>query len=80
MTFLWTTLVLLTSSSGTFPAVSAAVENRIVGGTNVRDAFKYPYFVQLAEFNCGAAVIHDDYLLTAAHVSERERLANRFCD
>ena len=69
MTFLWTILVLFASDSGTLPIVSAALETRIVGGTNVRDALKYPYFVQLADFNCGAAVIHDDYLLTAAHVS-----------
>lgn len=61
-----TFLLLLTASTA-----SAAVQPRIVGGSNVKNRFEFPYFALLADINCGAAVIHDDYLLTAAHCEQK---------
>ena len=48
---------------------------RVVGGTAVQDAFQFPFFAQLADASCAAALIHDDFLLSAAHC---ERLTHPF--
>ncbi|KAI1302168.1 Coagulation factor X [Halotydeus destructor] len=49
----------------------ARVATRIMGGTEVRPAFRYPWLAALTmswgEVFCGAALINDRYLLTAAH-------------
>ena len=46
--------------------------SRIVGGMNT-DPGEYPFFTAWGS-SCGATVIHDDILLTAAHVSSDSRL------
>ena len=43
----------------------------IVGGTPVE--MPYPYFAHWYDIGCGATLIHDDILLTAAHVSMAQR-------
>jgi trypsin len=55
-------LFLLVTSTPT-----AAMEARVVGGNTVTDPLLFPYFAQLADAQCGAVLVHDDYLLTAAH-------------
>lgn len=45
---------------------SAGIEGRIVGGTNAKPG-EFPFFVQWT--GCGASLIHEDIVLTAAHCS-----------
>jgi secreted trypsin-like serine protease len=47
-------------------------EPRIVGGQNA-DINEYPWFTAWGK-SCGATLIHDDILLTAAHVSCDDRI------
>ena len=42
-------------------------KGRIVGGQNA-DFNEYPFYTSWGR-SCGATLIHDDFLLTAAHVS-----------
>ncbi|CAB9500149.1 Vitamin K-dependent protein C (Fragment) [Seminavis robusta] len=50
---------------------AAALGTRVVGGTDVSDPHAFPYFAQLADASCAAVLIHDDFLLTAAHCERR---------
>ncbi|CAJ1958914.1 unnamed protein product [Cylindrotheca closterium] len=45
---------------------NSEVEGRIVGGTNAQPG-EFPFFVQWT--GCGASLIHEDIILTAAHCS-----------
>lgn len=40
---------------------------RIVGGSKVSAQSKYPFYAISEPFKCGASLIHDDILLSAAH-------------
>ena len=51
-----------------------AVDSRIIGGTVAKTA--YPFFA-LWEVGCGASIIHDDILLTAAHCDLQDIFARR---
>ncbi len=60
-----TTILLLATSLRLISA--AEPEPRIVGGQDA-EFMEYPYFTSWGR-SCGATLIHDDILLTAAHVS-----------
>jgi len=64
-----------TTTSTTKPATSSIL-TRVIGGESVKDALDFaPYFAQLPDHACGAAVIHDDFLVSAAHC---ERVTHPF--
>jgi len=48
------------------PEINEGASNRIVGGTQVGQAGKYPFFASWAG-SCGGSLIHSDIVLTAAH-------------
>lgn len=48
------------------------MNSRIVGGTNAAPS-EFPFFVQWK--GCGASLIHEDIILTAAHVRKLAILA-----
>ena len=52
-----------------------AIEPRVVGGTTVKNPLRFPFFAQLVDASCAATLIHDDFLLSAAHC---ERLTHPF--
>jgi len=63
--------MLLIASLGATPILftdsdNRGVEGRIVGGTDAKPG-QFPFFVQWA--GCGASLIHEDIVLTAAHCS-----------
>lgn len=62
-------LVLVLANDGTTTQVVEEVDDPnthgIIGGKIVKDETSYPYFAQIG--SCGASLIHDDLLLTAAH-------------
>ena len=69
-------LLLLTTCSLLLSVVIADEPNwRIVNG-NDADPAEYPFFAQWGS-SCGATLIHDDILLTAAHVSSTNEIG--FC-
>ena len=71
MTSYTTTIMLLLAASASFQLSSAGIpEGRIVGGQNA-DFNEYPFFTSWGK-SCGATLIHDDILLTAAHVSHKK--------
>lgn len=43
------------------------VQTRVVGGNDVSDLDKHPFFAEWHAHFCGGALIHDDLVLTAAH-------------
>ena len=68
-------LALVATSLQRISVVSAIEpEPRIVGG-NDADFMEYPYFTSWGR-SCGATLIHEDILLTAAHVSHDEQSEN----
>ncbi len=68
MTSYTTTILLLLAAAATFrPSSAGTPEGRIVGGHDA-DYLEYPFFTSWGK-SCGATLIHDDILLTAAHVS-----------
>ena len=65
-----TTVLLLLTICCQFASLVTAddePESRVVGGSNA-DLNEYPFFTSWGS-SCGATLIHDDILLTAAHVS-----------
>ena len=60
-------LLLIASFQFKYLVVATDPSARIVGGQDA-DEFEYPWYVSWGR-SCGATVIHDDILLTAAHVS-----------
>lgn len=68
LAFLATSLQRISVVSATEP------EPRIVGGQDA-DFMEYPFFTSWGR-SCGATLIHDDILLTAAHVSLDKTLEN----
>lgn len=56
-------------------ATTIKPQTRVVGGTTVKNPFRFPFFAQLVDASCAAALIHDDFLLSAAHC---ERLTHPF--
>lgn len=67
-----TTILLLLAASASFQPASAGIpEGRIVGGQDA-DFDEYPFFTSWGK-SCGATLIHDDILLTAAHVSHKKQ-------
>ena len=74
-----TFLILLTIIYGQLASLVKAdePESRVVGGNNA-DLEEYPFFASWGS-SCGATLIHDDILLTAAHVSyNKECNASKF--
>lgn len=57
-------LSLLVSGSSTETEL-VKVQPRIVGGTEVKNEYKYPFFTHIGI--CGGTLIHGDIVLTAAH-------------
>ena len=53
---------------------NTAVDSRIIGGTVAKVA--YPFYA-LWEVGCGASLVHDDILLTAAHCDLGDKFARR---
>jgi len=49
-----------------YDEADARVDAQIVGGTPVASAATYPYFAHYFDSNCGAVLVHDDIILTAA--------------
>ena len=66
-----TTILLLLAATSSHLSSAVSAENtlqpRIVGGKDA-DFNEYPFFASWGK-SCGATLIHDDILLTAAHVS-----------
>ena len=52
--------------ASTYCAADEILDGRIVGGENA-EAGEFPFFVQW--MGCGASLVWEDILLTAAHVS-----------
>ena len=62
-----TTILLLLATTGFQLASANTLQPRIVGGQDATFG-EYPFFTSWGT-SCGATLIHDDILLTAAHVS-----------
>ena len=78
MTSYTTTILLLLAASASFQLSSAGTpEGRIVGGQDA-EYLEYPFFTSWGK-SCGATLIHDDILLTAAHVSRKNQFSNHLC-
>jgi hypothetical protein len=66
---------------GTTDSELIKLDRRIIGGKTVDPPFKYPYMATLMRYDyyqCGAALIGDKYVLTAAHcmISDKAPLKN----
>lgn len=48
-----------------------AIDIRVVGGDQVTQRSKYPFFVEWEDAKCGASLIHDDIALSAAHCENK---------
>lgn len=47
--------------------LKSGLEVRVVGGNQVTQESKYPFFVEWEDAKCGASLIYDDIALSAAH-------------
>jgi len=54
-------------SSSPHPNTTTSLSTRIVGGSNVADPTRYPFFVSWGRGECGGSLIHSDIVLTAGH-------------
>ena len=62
----------LAKASGS-SGLKLGLETRVVGGSQVTQESKYPFFCEWEDAKCGGSLIHDDIVLSAAHVSQGER-------